>query len=188
VVLALGVSAGAQASLTSSGPDTVYDSVQNLTWTKDANIAGVMDSFNVAPSWAFGLVVDGYSGWELPSIDQLTTQFRTNLGEALGSSIADSHNASYNLFSNVQSGLYASSSFDFDCFCNRAGERPLDTEVDQWFFNTTNGSVEKNGGSYAYAWAVRPGNVAAVPVPGAFWLFGSALAGLMGLKRRGNIG
>jgi hypothetical protein len=39
-----------------------------------------------------------------------------------------------------------------------------------------------------YAWAVRPGDVAAVPVPGAFWLFGSGLVGLMGLRRRGSIG
>jgi len=40
----------------------------------------------------------------------------------------------------------------------------------------------------SYAWAVRPGDVAAVPVPGAFWLFGTAMVGLMGLKRRGSIG
>ena len=39
-----------------------------------------------------------------------------------------------------------------------------------------------------YAWAVSPGNVAAVPVPGAVWLFGSGLLALLGLKRRGNIG
>jgi len=38
------------------------------------------------------------------------------------------------------------------------------------------------------AWAVHPGDVSAVPVPGAVWLFGSALLGLLGFKRRGNIG
>jgi hypothetical protein len=38
-----------------------------------------------------------------------------------------------------------------------------------------------------YAWAVRSGDVATVPLPGAVWLFGSALVGLIGLKRRKNI-
>jgi hypothetical protein len=38
-----------------------------------------------------------------------------------------------------------------------------------------------------YAWAVRPGDVAAVPVPGVFWLFGSSLVVLLGLKRRGQL-
>ncbi len=39
-----------------------------------------------------------------------------------------------------------------------------------------------------YAWAVSPGQVAAVPVPGAVWLMGSGLLGLLASKRRGNIG
>lgn len=39
-----------------------------------------------------------------------------------------------------------------------------------------------------YAWAVSPGQVSAVPVPGAVWLFGTGLLGLIGLKRRGHAG
>ena len=58
-----------------------------------------------------------------------------------------------------------------------------------WYFDTHLGSQVNDFKSYQlYAWAVRPGDVAAVPVPGAFWLFGSAMVGLMGLKRRGSIG
>ena len=38
-----------------------------------------------------------------------------------------------------------------------------------------------------YAWAVHPGDVSAVPVPGAVWLFGSGLIALLGFKRRGNV-
>ena len=37
-----------------------------------------------------------------------------------------------------------------------------------------------------YAWAVRSGDVAAVPVPGAVWLFGSGLIGLATFTRRKN--
>ncbi|MBI5783055.1 MAG: VPLPA-CTERM sorting domain-containing protein, partial [Gammaproteobacteria bacterium] len=35
-----------------------------------------------------------------------------------------------------------------------------------------------------YALAVRPGDVAVVPVPAAVWLFGSGLLGLIGVARR----
>jgi hypothetical protein len=59
-----------------------------------------------------------------------------------------------------------------------------------WYFNTTSGNQSYNYGNGLefYAWAVRPGDVSAVPVPAAFWLFGSGLMGLLGLRRRGNIG
>ena len=35
-----------------------------------------------------------------------------------------------------------------------------------------------------YAWAVRSGDVSAVPVPAAIWLFGSGLLGITGIARR----
>jgi hypothetical protein len=35
-----------------------------------------------------------------------------------------------------------------------------------------------------YGWAVRSGDVSAVPVPAAIWLFGSGLLGLIGISRR----
>jgi hypothetical protein len=60
---------------------------------------------------------------------------------------------------------------------------------DAWLFGTYVGAQNFYSKYYQlYAWAVRPGDVAAVPVPGAFWLFGSGLVGLMGLRRRGSIG
>lgn len=34
------------------------------------------------------------------------------------------------------------------------------------------------------AWAVRDGDVAPVPIPGAIWIFGSGLLGLLGIKKR----
>ena len=37
---------------------------------------------------------------------------------------------------------------------------------------------------YSSAWAVQSGDVSAVPVPAAVWLFGSGLIGLVGLARR----
>lgn len=57
-----------------------------------------------------------------------------------------------------------------------------------WTFYTNDGSqgnISKN--VQLYAWAVSPGQVAAVPVPAAAWLFGPALLGLLGFKRRRGV-
>ncbi|MEI6336129.1 MAG: DUF1566 domain-containing protein [Methylococcaceae bacterium] len=180
-VLALSLSAGAQASLTSSGPLTVYDSVQNLTWTKNANLNGTMN-WSTAVAWANNLNYAGYTDWVLPTIDQLTTQFSTNLGKAAGVPIISSHNGDYNLFTNIQSYNY-SQSYNY-----WSGSVFAPNSIFAWYFGTgLDGSYIDYKFRPLYAWAVRPGDVAAVPVPGAFWLFSSALVGLMGLKRRGNI-
>jgi hypothetical protein len=60
--------------------------------------------------------------------------------------------------------------------------------VNSWEFTTQigyqNNSIKSE---QLYAWAVRPGDVAAVPVPGAVWLFGSGLLGLLGMKKRRNL-
>ncbi|WP_415879795.1 DUF1566 domain-containing protein [Methylomonas sp. TEB] len=54
-----------------------------------------------------------------------------------------------------------------------------------WVFGTSNGFQDyghKN--SYFNVWTVNPGQVSAVPIPGAAWLFGTGLVGLHRLKRR----
>jgi hypothetical protein len=38
--------------------------------------------------------------------------------------------------------------------------------------------------NWSYVWAVRDGDVAAVPTPDTIWLFGSGLLGLIGVSRR----
>ncbi len=57
-----------------------------------------------------------------------------------------------------------------------------------WFFGT-NGGYQGDGhkSNQSYAWAISPGNVAAVPVPAAAWLFGSGLISLIGWRRRYTI-
>jgi hypothetical protein len=57
-----------------------------------------------------------------------------------------------------------------------------------WDFNTADGFQPNiNKVNQLYAWAVRPGDVAVVPIPGAVWLFGSAFIGFMGFNRRKSI-
>ena len=54
-----------------------------------------------------------------------------------------------------------------------------------WLFHTYDGYQSNTNKSHEfYAWAVRSGDVSAVPIPGAVWLFGSGMLGLAGMVRR----
>ena len=58
---------------------------------------------------------------------------------------------------------------------------------DAYYLNFTSGGGNQGQilkVSSMAAWAVRTGDVAAVPIPAAVWLFGSGLVGLFGLARR----
>ena len=142
-----------------------------------------------AQAWANNLTLGGVTGWSLPSTpiedfgynvtsSQMGDLFYNQLGVSAGSSIATSTNSNYNLFTNVQIFSYWSGS---EYAPNPSSAWGVATDVGYQYHNLSKGDQ-------LYAWAVRPGDVAAVPVPGAFWLFGSAMVGLMGLKRRGSIG
>jgi hypothetical protein len=82
-------------------------------------------------------------------------------------------------FANLQNGPYWS-----------GVEFPFSSATDfdhAWLFSNTNGaqgSGPKNDNTRFYAIAVHDGQLAPVPLPGAVWLMGSAIAGLMGLNRK----
>ena len=173
----------------------VYDDVNNITWAADANLAqtsgydadGLMN-WAGAVAWADQLTLGGYTTWSLPTTvpavmgynqtgSQMGDLFYNQLGVSAGSGITTSTNPNYALFTHVQDYAYWSGS----------EYAPILGEA--WGFITLVGAQGyANKDLQYYAWAVRPGDVAAVPVPGAFWLFGSVMVGLMGLKRRGSIG
>lgn len=53
-----------------------------------------------------------------------------------------------------------------------------------WYLSTATGMQNYiSKGTQYYVWAVRDGDVAAVPLPGAIWLFGSSLFGFLFVKR-----
>lgn len=99
--------------------------------------------------------------------------FTVNLGGAT-KDIAATHNANYNLFTNIGGNYYWSDT-------NYA----VNNGASAWTFIFHGGSQAAAGKTNSYAaLAVRSGQVAAVPVPAAAWLFGSGLLGLMGVSRR----
>ena len=185
------ITISSHASLVSRlGGQAYYDDVLNITWMADANINGA-EFWDTQTAWAAGLDINGITGWRLPSVDvngdttiidcSTSTQAECMDNEYghlfyYGSDIIKGNgnevdpNNSTTPFSNVQSDWYWSSTL--------TGSFP-------YFFDFTDGSftiASKN--TNIAAWAVYDGDVGAVPVPAAIWLFGSGLLGLVGMARR----
>jgi hypothetical protein len=113
--------------------------------------------------------ISGYNGSAGNELGQL---FYSELSGTAGNNIPNTPT-----FTNEQAYAYWS------------GTEYASDPVTAWGFGThdgVQGSFIK--GFQTYAWAVSPGQVSAVPVPGAVWLMGTGLLGLLGLKRRGHAG
>ena len=186
-----------QAALNSVlGGQAYYDDVADITWLAHANATGTTMTWYAANAWAAGLDINGVTGWRLPDTlqpdascsnqasdgdygynctgSEMGNLFYHVLGGTAGASITTTHNSNYDLFSNVQSGLYWSS----------LEYAPYHT--DAWFFDFSRGLqdvVPKGFDSYL-AWAVHSGNAGAVPVPATVWLFGSGLLAFMGINKQ----
>jgi hypothetical protein len=192
-------SGAAQASLIDRGGGFIYDDVLDITWTQDANINGY-NTWDNQVAWAAGLsIVDTrpgaggvtYSDWRLPTTLQpdASCDFQLDPGGSFplqgygtgctGSEMGHLFNvdgissSSMGLFTNVQSDDYWSGT-EYAPYSNEA-----------WGFDFGGGDQGTGDKSYlnVYAWAVRAGDVAAVPLPAAVWLFGTALMGLLGMRR-----
>jgi len=170
------------------GGQAYYDDQLDISWTANANInsSGTWDN---QMAWAAGLDIDGVTGWRLPSMDvngdnvinycsTVETQaqckdneyghlFNYGAGTVHGSGITDD---SPGPFSNIQSFNYWSSTEYGSTFA--------------WYIIFNGGSQGAQNRSFNnFAWAVHAGNVGAVPVPAAVWLFGSGLLGLIGVAK-----
>jgi hypothetical protein len=111
----------------------------------------------------------GYNGTAGNELGQL---FYSELGGTANSNIPNTPT-----FTNEQAYAYWS------------GTEYASNPTNAWNFDTGSGyQLYSNKSSQLYAWAVSPGQVSAVPVPGAVWLMGTGLLGLLGLKRRGHAG
>ena len=176
---------------------TGYDTNGAMNWA-DANI------------WAASLDIDGVTGWRLPTTVDVGSDGETapdiNQGVDAGYNISTQSEMS-NLFYNVLnnnawvdiSGVdnaCAGVAPDF-CLTNTgpfinvqtntywSGTENIANTANAWEFSFIDGYQDTFDKNFAtqYSWAVRTGDVSAVPVPAAVWLFASGLLGLISVAR-----
>lgn len=170
-------------------------------------------SWQDAMQWADSLQVGGFNDWRLatitdtgspgcnfayggtdcghntqPTTSELSYMFYINLGLK---SIYDSQ-GNFQADFGIANGDLAILQADVGLVKNLHAHNywsgsPYTPNLDRaWQFNTTFGIQGHNPKTeLQYAWAVRDGDVAAVPIPSAVWLFGSALLGL-GFRKSGR--
>jgi hypothetical protein len=189
----------ANAALFDNGGGLIYDTVLDITWAQPDDVGRV---WNDANSWASGLTLGGVSGWRLPYIsvaagagpfadspvdcntagevacrdNELGYMFYQNLGGTQGQPILNSSDPDLDLFPTLQSVDYWS------------GTETADPVGFAWEFDFGDGFQDEFGVSSGLgSWAVHSGDVSAIPVPAAVWLFGSGLLGLVGMARRKKV-
>lgn len=172
-----------------------YDDVADLTWLADGNASGSTMNWVDANAWAAGLNVASVTGWRLPDTlqpdpscdgqsggasfsdnctgSEMGNLFYNVLGGSAGILITTTHNANYDLFSNVESpGSWSATEV-------------ASNSTQAWFTSMNSGGQWGLAKTYEMnAWAVQSGDIGAVPIPAAVWLFGSGLIGLIGVARR----
>jgi len=202
-VAALVLSTSANAALIERlGGLAYYDDVADLTWLADANFISTYTppspyndgrtSWYNAHGWLANLSIDGVDGWRLPSTVQPdascdSQDSRDSYGynctgsemgnlyyNVLGNTTDNFRNRNTGPFSNIQTLYDYWSATEYAPYTGYA-----------WTFNMGSGEqYSYNKGAEYHVWAVQSGDVSAVPVPAAVWLFGSGLIGLAGIARR----
>jgi len=180
----------ANATLYDRGGGFIYDDVLNITWTQDANING-LDTWDNQMAWADSLsLYDSvrdvtWNDWRLASMDVNGDNMIINCSSATETECRDNEygylfeqygvsSIAPDLFLNVQHYYWSGTEYQ----ANSSGAH---TYIKDGVLSLNNTGIKSFDW---YAWAVRDGDVAAVPVPAAVWLFGSALIGLAGIKRK----
>lgn len=162
-----------------------YDSNLNITWAADTSISGV-NPFDYHVAWVAGLTIGGVGDWRLASADV----------NGDGTIVNCFHGGVSGCEDNEMGFLY----WDEDIRYGHMGpfSNTPDIQITTRYYSGT--EIHLSGVSSFnfidgrqrfdstvndfYAWPVHDGDVGAVPVPAAAWLFSAGLLGLIGIARR----
>ncbi len=182
--------------LTPMGTDyqAYYDDVLNITWLVDANAAAgtifddgssAIDGFITwtnATTWAASLTVEGIAGWRLPNMDI------NNDGSVIDCTGGGVSGCSDNEYGHLyhETGITTAVPAPFSNLGNKVYWSSTELGFgNAAFFAFFNGNSAGSGKANNFlAIAVHDGDVSAIPVPAAIWLMGSALLGLVGIRRK----
>jgi len=201
----------AQASLVTIGTATYGGSNYNLIWDNNNNGNSViwLDYTNAATNWsaqmAWAAGLDGQltnidtpgwtvawdtNGWRLPSAG-MNPQVAYNMTT---SEMGHLYYTEFGLQSYADRGnvLVTAAELNLSNFDNLIDwqywtdtERDFPLQDRAWVFDTARGLLTFNfKHNPVYALALRNGQVSAVPIPGALWLLGSGLFGLVAVRRK----
>jgi len=202
--LILFISWSAKAALTTIGTASYMGGDYDLIYEDDSIYGGLVwldftessNTWQNQVDWAAGLcftemeinLIPGYTttidwstGWRLPSagdnpqagydqtISEIGHLYYDSLGKSAGGPLGDT-----SPFENLVGGEYwlgtewsTNHDFAWQFLLSTGRQYPLDKD-------------EYNN----YALAVRPGQVSAIPIPGAVWFLGSGLIGIVGIRRK----
>lgn len=194
ILILLGSSFSLNAALYNRGNGMLYDNVLDITWITDAGLArnthfDTLDWW-VASQWASDLVYGGYSDWRLPSMDVNSDGIIVDCIPSASTELTCRDNEYAYLFR--QYGISLDTPGDFinigDLHYWSETENPVYPNL-AYLFNLESGfqgttskiTINRN------ALAVRDGDVTAVPVPAAIWLFITGISGLFGLALRKRV-
>ncbi len=205
-----GLATETEAILLDRGNGLFYDTDLSITWLQDANYAktsgddadGLM-TWSQAVTWAESLVFAGFDDWRLPkfrdigspgcnwefsgtdcgyNVNPITNEMAHLFYNELG------NKAYYDIYGQYQPGWGLTNTGDFmniQPYIYWTGTEVSSSTGAAWTFDFNIGYQTYDGKAASYyAWAVRGGDVSAVPEPSTLILFGSTLLGLVLLRKK----
>ncbi len=193
------IGTSAQAELQSRANGTmVYDTETNLTWITDASLSGLLSQADAA-QWAANLTFGGVSDWRLPTVSPvngvaLNLDYSEDGSTDVGLNIAGKNAELGYLYhvslGNTSAGLANAGPFTGLVDPNNALGPVFWTGTASepgWglsFFMGMGSQEPLFATESGYAWAVRVGDVAAVPEPAGVALMLAGLFTVAGIARR----